>query len=130
MGTIDWKKTIKQSTFQQRFKELFEESGKTITELSKELHVSNQTISAWKTGARSPKEPTILTIAKYFNVDVRWLMGFDVAKEPNQTQIIRIKASEKDQRLTELFERARLMSATDIDLLIAMADRIIGRDQK
>lgn len=44
MGTIDWKKTIKQSTFQQRFKELFEKSGKTITELSKELHVSNQTL--------------------------------------------------------------------------------------
>lgn len=70
----------KVSTFRQRFTELFEESEKTITELANDLHVSNQTISAWKTGVRSPKEPTIIAIAKYFNVTVEWLMGFDVAK--------------------------------------------------
>lgn len=70
----------KVSTFKQRFATLFEESGKTTTELANDLHVSNQTISAWKTGVRSPKEPTIIAIAKYFNVTVEWLMGFDVAK--------------------------------------------------
>lgn len=74
----------KVSTFKERFTELFEESKKTTTELAKNLHVSNQTISAWKTGARSPKEPTIVAIANYFNVDVRWLMGFDVEKEKDE----------------------------------------------
>ena len=71
---------LKVATFQQRFAALFEESGKTIMELSKELHISNQTVSAWKTGARSPKEPTIIAIAKHFKVNVAWLMGFDVEK--------------------------------------------------
>ena len=70
----------KVATFQQRFAALFEESEKTITQLSKELHISNQTVSAWKTGARSPKEPTIITIARHFRVNVAWLMGFDVDK--------------------------------------------------
>lgn len=71
---------LKVATFQQRFATLFEESGKTIMELSKELHISNQTVSAWKTGSRSPKEPTIIAIAKHFKVNVAWLMGYDVDK--------------------------------------------------
>lgn len=71
---------LKVATFQQRFATLFEESEKTIIELSKELHISNQTVSAWKTGARSPKEPTVIAIAKHFKVNVAWLMGYDVDK--------------------------------------------------
>ena len=51
-----------------------------MKDLSKDLHVSNQTISAWKVGARSPKEPTIIAIADHFGVSVKWLMGFDVPK--------------------------------------------------
>ena len=69
------------STFRERFVELCESSGKTNTELAKELHVSNQTISAWKTGVRSPKEPVVESIANYFRVSPKWLMGFDVNKD-------------------------------------------------
>lgn len=69
------------STFRERFVELCESSGKTNTELAKELHVSNQTISAWKTGTRSPKEPVVGAIANYFHVSPKWLIGFDVKKE-------------------------------------------------
>lgn len=72
---------LRVSNFRERFITLFEESGKTIKELSKDLHVSYQTISAWKLGTRSPKEPTVIAIAECFGVDVRWLMGFDVEKK-------------------------------------------------
>lgn len=68
-------------SFRDRFSQLVEESGKTITEIAKELHVSGQTVSAWKLGVRSPKEPTIISIANYFNVNVKWLMGFDVPRD-------------------------------------------------
>ena len=71
----------KVATFKDRFAELFAESEKTIVDLAKDLHVSYQTISAWKTGFRSPKEPTVIAIADHFNVSVEWLMGFDVPKE-------------------------------------------------
>lgn len=70
------------SSFKERFNELFEESEKTNVSLGNDLHVSNQTISAWRLGVRSPKEPTIIAIAAYFHVSVQWLMGFDVQKEP------------------------------------------------
>ena len=75
---------MKVSTFQDRFSELFEESKMTTTQLGKELRVSEQTISAWKVGSRSPKEPTIIMIANYFHVRVEWLMGFDVDRKPNK----------------------------------------------
>lgn len=71
-------------TFRERFSELIDESDKTITETAKDLHVSNQTVSAWKLGTRSPKQPMVITIANYFGVNVAWLMGFDVPREQNE----------------------------------------------
>lgn len=71
----------KVSTFKDRFASLMEESGKNSLELSKDLHVSNQTISAWKTGTRSPKDLTVVAISEYFNVGIPWLMGFDEPKK-------------------------------------------------
>lgn len=76
-------KGLKKNSFRERFYELINDSDKTMKDLSKDLHVSNQTISAWKTGTRSPKEPTIIAIARHFNVNVEWLMGFDVPKKVN-----------------------------------------------
>ena len=73
-------KALKVSTFRERFYELISSSDKPMKDFSKDLHVSNQTISAWKTGTRSPKEPTIIAIANHFGVSVKWLMGFDVPK--------------------------------------------------
>ena len=78
----------KVSNFQERFSQLVEESGQSMLKLSKELHMSNQALSAWKTGVRSPKEPTIIAVADYFNVNVQWLMGFDVVKKANRHIII------------------------------------------
>ena len=74
----------KVTTFQKRFSDLIESSDKTITAIAKDLHVSNQTISAWKIGTRSPKSPTVIVIADYFGVTVEWLMGFDVEKTKNE----------------------------------------------
>ena len=70
------------SDFRTRFNELFNESGKTNTDLGKDLHVSNQTISAWRLGVRSPKLPTVSAIAAFFGVSTQWLVGYDVQKEP------------------------------------------------
>jgi len=78
---------MKVSTFKERFSELFDEEGQTGTDLAKQLHVSRQTLSAWKTGVRSPKEPTVIAIAQYFNVDPAWLMGFDVEKTKKRLKL-------------------------------------------
>lgn len=71
----------KVSTFRERFSQLVEESGKTTVEIAKHLKVSNQTVSAWRTGSRSPKDLTVYAIAEYFNVRLSWLMGYDDPKK-------------------------------------------------
>lgn len=70
----------KVATFQQRFATLCEETPNSLTALADSLHVSKQTVSAWKNGTRSPKRPTIISIAEHFGVTIEWLMGFDVEK--------------------------------------------------
>lgn len=67
----------KVSTFRERFIELCDANPKGTTALAKELHVSRQTINAWKAGTRSPKQLTVVAISEYFDVSIPWLMGFD-----------------------------------------------------
>lgn len=67
--------------FQTRFSELLDEYSGSYGDLSKALNVSKQTISAWRTGARSPKTPMIEHVAHFFNVCVPWLMGLDVERD-------------------------------------------------
>lgn len=71
---------LKVATFKERFNELCENNPQNASGIADDLHVSRQTVSAWRSGYRSPKEPTIIAIAKHFHVTVPWLMGFDVDK--------------------------------------------------
>ena len=106
------------SNFKDRFSELFEESGKTTTSLAAELRVSNQTVSAWKTGARSPKEPTVIAIADYFGVSVQWLLGFDVEKEaPKSKTAIVIPNSEMFTKIVHY------MSTADYETVMGIFDK-------
>jgi len=117
---------IKVSTFKNRFNVLFDESEKTTISLGKELHVSSQTISAWRLGTRSPKEPTIIAIADYFGVNVEWLMGFNVEKEKHQN-IHHIDSELK--RITDLFmslSEANKVSAMNYMLYLKSQEKGIG----
>ena len=71
---------LKVATFKERFNELCENNPQNASRIADDLRVSRQTVSAWRSGYRSPKEPTIIAIAKHFHVTVPWLMGFDVDK--------------------------------------------------
>ena len=69
---------LKVSSFEKRICELLDNLPGSDSEKGKALGVSRQTISAWKTGVRSPREPMIMHIASVFKVSLKWLMGFDV----------------------------------------------------
>jgi len=75
---------LKVMTFRERFSELCESEPQNASAIAEALHVSRQTVSAWKSGFRSPKEPTVIAIAKHFHVTVPWLMGFDVEKQEKE----------------------------------------------
>ena len=76
------------STFKDRFSELCDKSPMNDTAIADALNVSRQTVCSWKSGARSPKKPTVISIANYFNVDTAWLMGFDVSPEPSTHSLV------------------------------------------
>lgn len=73
-----------ESNFQDRLSTLCDESPMSDSDIARALEISKQTLSAWKCGTRSPKRPTIETIARFFSVTVDWLMGFDSPKSPDQ----------------------------------------------
>lgn len=70
----------KSETFKDRFNDLCEHSTIPTIGLATALGVSKQTISAWRIGTRSPKDLTVKAIADFFDVNVDWLMGYDVEK--------------------------------------------------
>jgi len=109
---------LRVSDFKTRFSELFEDSEKTNIDLGKELHVSNQTVSAWKHGVRSPKLPTVQAIADYFDVKVEWLLGFDVEKKAARAKTpIIVPSSEQFVKLVHY------MSTADYEMVMAAYDR-------
>lgn len=57
-----------------RIKELRNEKGLTLKEMSKDIGVSNNTISQYENGKRSPSIDMIFKIAKYFNVSIDELL--------------------------------------------------------
>ena len=93
-------------SFRERFVELCESDPRTDTAIADALNVSRQTISSWKSGARSPKKPMVITIASEFNVDVGWLFGFDVPREPakRETSIVPRLSPEDDEALGDLVD--------------------------
>lgn len=108
------------SSFMERFAELLERSSRPDVAIAEALGVSKQTISAWKTGVRSPKNPMIIKIADLFGVDVAWLMGFEAELE---------KVSDTFRRnantLFSALEPADIKSAIDNGADISLVRRVI-----
>ena len=97
-------------TFRDRFDELCNEESMNTTSLANALHVSKQTVSAWRIGTRSPKQPTVQSIADYFGVSVGWLMGYDVKREneelKNRTISIVVPDSDRFVKLVHYMSTA------------------------
>ena len=69
-------------TFADRFREVADETFMKDAELGAALGVSASTVSAWRTGVRSPKAPTVAQVAAFFGVTPEWLACQDAPKFP------------------------------------------------
>ena len=101
------------SSFQDRFNELLQRTGIDASTLAANLEVSKQTISAWKTGVRSPKRPVLKIIAKYFDVSLPWLCGLDVPVGSYQDSAVQLpgEADEAVSMWKLTIQEQRLVSA-------------------
>jgi len=105
------------SSFQERFALLLDESkekGIDQQRIANDLKVSKQTLTSWKSGARSPRRPMLLQIAAYFNVSPLWLEGLRAERDNyggtdfRQSTFDEIAESELHRKISESPEKERL----------------------
>jgi transcriptional regulator with XRE-family HTH domain len=113
----------KVATFAERLNYLISQSGKSSNRIAGELGVTRSAISSWQNSVREPRRPTLEIIARYFNVDISWLMGYDTEMRP--TADVENKASDKPEPQAEeiviLARAARHMSEEDRKTMLDMA---------
>ncbi len=66
---------IMKSIFNERLKELREEKGITQSNLAGVFNVSKSTVSGWEVGRNQPNYDMLISIARYFDVSVDYLIG-------------------------------------------------------
>lgn len=68
------------SSFHERFMQALEESGLKPTELAQKAGITRADVSKYMHGKYKPGNIKLLKLSQALNVDVLWLMGFDVPK--------------------------------------------------
>lgn len=58
-------------------KELRKEANLSQDQLGKKLGFSNQTVSFWESSKREPSLDALVSVAKYFDVSVDFLLGIE-----------------------------------------------------
>ena len=61
--------------FAQRLRELRKNKNITQIEFARQFNIATGTIGMWETGKRQPDYDTLLSIAKYFDVSIDYLLG-------------------------------------------------------
>lgn len=70
----------------ERFAELLKEKGLTAYRISKEINVSQSTLSDWKKGKSTPKTDKLQLIADYLEVSIDYLVGkTDIRQTANES---------------------------------------------
>ena len=90
------KKKILKENFAKRLKFLMEQHDETTYSIGEMLGMSNSTISRYLNLNMLPKKPTIKELARYFNINPVWLMGYDVSKEINFNNNMSLSPKEKE----------------------------------
>ena len=63
--------------FKDRLKELRTDKGLSQMQLAKELKLSQSAVAKWELGKTEPTATAIITVAKYFDVSIDYLLGVE-----------------------------------------------------
>ena len=66
-----------ENIFCERLKELRAEKGVGQVELATKLNVSKGIISLWENGLREPKLSNLISLARFFEVSIDYLVGLE-----------------------------------------------------
>lgn len=119
------------SEFRKRLLELMTEKALNQTELAERTGIPNGTISRYLAGTQAPRADKIDIIARTFEVDHAWLLGYDVPQKRESLDYIMNGitievtdgASQRGKILTYAAKIAKLTSH-DQELLMDLIDRL------
>ena len=94
------------SEFSNRFRQLKDESGLALKDLSEKLDISVPNLSYYMKG-REPSYDILIRIAKYFNVTTDWLVGNECNHTSIETE--RFELIKENKRLKEKLSKLREM---------------------
>lgn len=129
------KYNITKEIFSKRLRELMQNNNETTYSMAEQLHLSAATISRYTDGQMAPKITTIESMARYFNINPAWLMGYDVEKELVLNESSETKKLSKEETiLLENFNKLnnlgkeeankRVSELTEINKYINTSDEI------
>lgn len=118
----------------ERLKELLEIYGLTQREFCERTGLNKSVVSLYVNGRREPMQDNIATIAKTFNVDPAWIMGFDVPMKRKSLNEQLIEAKVKDSILDSIGNDERTYSLavailqlpdSDKDMIESLVSRLL-----
>lgn len=93
--------------FKNRLREIRESKGLTSTQLGAVLGVEEGTIKSWEMGRTFPKIPMLVNIADYFQIDLNYLCGRELAG--NQEELIKLINCLNNDQQEKLMEMLRTL---------------------
>ncbi len=100
------------SKFPERLKELREEEGLSMGQLSREIGtISQSTLSNYESSKREPKLENIIELSRYFNCTTDYLTGESDIR--NQEELIKLYHLE-GKNLEETMEALKMFKETDL----------------
>ena len=87
IGAIEFENRVKEKSFAYIFEQLMKEYDLNSPQLEKIFDVSKTTISNWKNGKATPDMDKLKEIARYFNVNILYLLGETDIKNPDNFEI-------------------------------------------
>ena len=88
----------------ERLNKVFDSDPRTDSMIADSFHVSKQTISAWRSGSRSPKKSKLQEIADFYRKDIVWFFGYDVPAEEKPVPV------EEDEQIKEILNLLNCLS--------------------
>jgi len=81
---------VNREIFSERLKIIMNENNQTTYTMAEILHLTSATISRYQNNLQTPKITTIEIISQQFNINPKWLMGYDVEKQLKKPNFIKV----------------------------------------
>lgn len=116
------------STLSERIYQAIKRAGLSYGELAEKTHIPKSALQRYATGETEKiKLARIQAIAEATGTDPKWLIGWtdDKQESANRAQDMdRLEAMHQNPKLGLLFDRQRNMSDKDIEMMLALSERI------